>query len=209
MPSCVDAPRPPCWNDSKIRSRSSGAIPTPVSVTVITTSVSVDRRCDGDLAAVGCELHGIAQEIEHDLLESQLIGLDEADARVDVEDRVAGPWRVARSRIIEIPYSSASRTENVTLLQVHAPGLDLGQVEDVAEELQEVLARAPDVAEVLLLTIVDLTEHAVEQHLREADDRVERGAQLVRHAGEELRLVTADHLQLGRSSVRVRETAER
>ena len=28
----------PCWNDSKIRSRSSGAIPTPVSVTVITTS---------------------------------------------------------------------------------------------------------------------------------------------------------------------------
>ena len=103
----------------------------------------------------------------------------------------------ARSRIIESPYSSASRTENVTLSSSICPGLDLRQVEDLAEELEEVLARAPDVAEVLLLAIVDLAEHAVEQHLREPDHRVERCAQLVRHAGEELRLVAADHLQLG------------
>ena len=39
-------------------------------------------------------------------------------------------------------------------------------------------------------------EHALVQHLREADDRVERRAQLVRHVGEELRLVAAGRLQL-------------
>ena len=40
------APRGPCWNDSKIRSRSSGATPMPVSVTVMTTSPSVDPCID-------------------------------------------------------------------------------------------------------------------------------------------------------------------
>ena len=67
------------------------------------------------------------------------------------------------------------------------------------------LARAPDVPEVLELALVELAEQLVEQHLREPDDRVERGAQLVRHAGEELRLVAADHLQLGRPLLEVAE----
>ena len=59
------------------------------------------------------------------------------------------------------------------------------------------LPRAPDVVEVLLLTLVEIAEHALEQHLGEADDRIQRRAQLVGHAGEELRLVPAGHLQLG------------
>ena len=119
------------------------------------------------------------------------------------------PWAAARSRIIESPYSSASRTENVTSSSSIRPGLDLGQVEDLVEQLEEVLAGAQDVAEVLLLALVDLAEHAVEQHLREPDHGVERGAQLVRHAGEELGLVAADHLQLAGLASRARGTAGR
>ena len=208
VPSCVEAPRPPCSNDSKIRSRSSCAMPTPVSVTVIATSSTVDPRLDGDLAAVGCELHRIAQKIDHDLFEAQLIGLDEGHVRADIEDQaeaMAGrAFAHHRDPVLErVPNGERDA------LQVHVAGLHLGQVEDVAEELEEMLARAPDVPEVLLLTVVDLTEHAVEQHLREADDRVERGAQLVRHAGEELRLVTADDLQLGRLPFQRHETAVR
>ena len=34
VPSSRGAPRRPCWKDSKMRSRSSGGIPIPVSVTV-------------------------------------------------------------------------------------------------------------------------------------------------------------------------------
>ena len=40
-------------------------------------------------------------------------------------------------------------------------------------------------------------EHLREQHLREADDGVERRPELVGHVGEELRLVAVGHLELG------------
>ena len=131
----------------------------------------------------------------HDLLEPQLIGLDEADGGVDpqVQSDVVASGALAHHRQ---PVLEGLADGERGAFEVHASGLDLGEVEDLAEEVQEVLPRAPDVAEVLLLTVVDLAEHAVEQHLREPDHGVERGAQLVRHAGEELGLVPADHLQL-------------
>ena len=50
--------------------------------------------------------------------------------------------------------------------------------------------------QVLVLLLVQLAEHPLGQHLREADDRVERRAQLVGHVGEELGLVPAGDLQL-------------
>jgi hypothetical protein len=71
-------------------------------------------------------------------------------------------------------------------------------VEDLVQQLQQVLAGTPDVVEVLLLAVVEIAEHPLQQHLGEPDDGVERGPQLVRHAGQELRLVPAGHLHLGR-----------
>ena len=51
--------------------------------------------------------------------------------------------------------------------------------------------------------VCELAEHALAQHLGEADDGVERGAELVRHVGEELRLglarpgqLVVEHLEL-------------
>ncbi len=58
------------------------------------------------------------------------------------------------------------------------------------------LARGSDVLEVLGLLLVHLSEHALEQHVREADDGVERRAQLVRHVREELALVAVGDLEL-------------
>ncbi len=46
-----------------------------------------------------------------------------------------------------------------------------------------------DVVDVLLLLIVELAEHLLAEHLREADDGIERRAQLMGHVGEELGLV--------------------
>src|SRR5713101_8004089 len=57
-------------------------------------------------------------------------------------------------------------------------------------------ARGMDILQVLGLLVVQLAEHPLVQHLGEADDRVERGAQLVRHIGQELRLVAAGGLEL-------------
>jgi len=53
-----------------------------------------------------------------------------------------------------------------------------------------------DVLQVLVLLVVELAEHALDQHLREADDRVQRRAQLVRHVGQEFALVLVGDLEL-------------
>ena len=71
-------------------------------------------------------------------------------------------------------------------LELDLPRLDLREVEDVVDEREQVVARREDVVEVLLLLLVDLAEHLLAQHLREAEDRVQRRPQLVRHVGEEL-----------------------
>src|SRR5205814_1422003 len=81
-------------------------------------------------------------------------------------------------------------------VELHPARLDLGEIEDVVDQGQEVLARGEDVAEVLRLLLVRLAEHPLQQHVREPDDRVERRAQLVRHAREELGLVLAGDFEL-------------
>ena len=53
-----------------------------------------------------------------------------------------------------------------------------------------------DVAQVLLLALVDVPEHPLEQHLGEAEHCVERGPELVGHAGQKLGLVPAGELEL-------------
>ena len=58
------------------------------------------------------------------------------------------------------------------------------------------LTGAEDVVQVLGLLLVELAEHLLAEHLREADDGVQRRAQLVRHVGQELRLVAARGLEL-------------
>src|SRR6185295_2140128 len=53
-----------------------------------------------------------------------------------------------------------------------------------------------DVLQVIKLFVVYLTEHLFDQHLREADDRVQRRPQLVRHVGEKVRLVLVGDFEL-------------
>ena len=81
-------------------------------------------------------------------------------------------------------------------LEIDLAGLDLREVEDVVDQRQQVACRAEDVVEVLGLLLVDLAEQLLAQHLREAADRVQRRPQLVRHVGQELRLVATGGLEL-------------
>ena len=67
-------------------------------------------------------------------------------------------------------------------------GLDAAEVEELVDEVEQVLAGGVDVARVLLVLRHGVrTEQLGLQHLGEADDRVERRAQLVAHRREELR----------------------
>src|SRR5205814_1920303 len=74
--------------------------------------------------------------------------------------------------------------------------LDLAEIENVVDQRQQVLARIVNVIDVGELTLVQLAEHLLPQDLREADDRVQRCSQLVRHRREEVGLVTARSLEL-------------
>jgi hypothetical protein len=58
--------------------------------------------------------------------------------------------------------------------QFHPPSLDLRQIENVVDEGQEMGARGVDVLEILLLLLVEVTEHAIRQDFGEADDGVQR-----------------------------------
>jgi hypothetical protein len=80
-------------------------------------------------------------------------------------------------------------------LQLQPSGLHLGQVEDVVDQGEEMPARGQDVLEILGLLLVHVPEHPLGQDLREAEDGVQRGPELVRHVGQELRLVAAGRLE--------------
>src|SRR5262249_9112855 len=81
-------------------------------------------------------------------------------------------------------------------LELHPAGLDLREIQDVVDQGEPVfggdgyllqIGHQPPAVQVSGLLL---------QQLAVADDRVERGPQLVRHVGQELALVLARHLDL-------------
>ena len=140
-----------------------------------------------DLAVVR-ELGGIADQVEQRLphlggIEAHLaqgLGAAVDDERVGVlgGQRPAGDLHLV-DELVEV---------EIVEEEVHLAGLDLGDVEDVVDHREQVLAGSAD-----LLQIADLLAAAVElgvleQDLAVADDGVERSAQLVAHLGQELGL---------------------
>src|SRR5213593_2355298 len=143
------------------------------------------QRTHVDPTALGRELHGVGQQIQEHLLELALVGDDVlerlVDRQVEREPVTHGPFAYQRERVLE-GHAEIERPE----LQLHPSRLDLGEVEDVVDQREQVAPGAQDDPHVLSLFLVQFAEHAVVQHFREADDRVEGRAELVRHVGEEL-----------------------
>ena len=92
----------------------------------------------------------------------------------------------------------------VLLVKLDLASLDLGEVKHVVDEAEEMLAGAVHALERLGEARELRAFGLLPQHLGEADDGVERRAQLVAHIGEELRLVLARNLELRGSSPRSR-----
>ena len=87
------------------------------------------------------------------------------------------------------PSTSASTTG--AGVDVHPAGLDLGEVEDVVDQAQQVRARAVDRAGELDLPGGEVGVRVLGEQPRQQQQRVQRGAQLVAHVGQELGLVLA------------------
>ncbi len=92
------------------------------------------------------------------------------------------------------------RRGQIDRLQHHGrlAGLDLGQVQNVVDQCQQVVAGRVDRVRILDLLGRQVARLVVAQQLGQDQRGIQRRAQLVAHVGQELALVLAGHFQLAR-----------
>ncbi len=122
---------------------------------------------DVDAAAARRELHRVAEEVPRDLAEPQRVGVGEDGGRWPVEPKRDA--RLARPRPDE-ELGVADGVGHVDAVhdEVELARLDLGHVEQLVDEEQEVAAGAGDVVDVALLAPGERADEAVAQHVGEA-----------------------------------------
>src|SRR4029450_13104339 len=99
---------------------------------------------------------------------------------------VARDERRERARYVADDLRDVERLE----VQRHPARFDLRQVEDVADQGEQIFPRVADLFQVGQIAIVPMVLRIFREHLTVADDRVERRAQLVADVGEEAALRT-------------------
>ena len=109
------------------------------------------------------------------------------------------PFFSISGAIVDWTWASRSATLEGLDQDLHLAGLDLGEVEDVVDQAEEVPAGDADLGEVGDEALLAELRGFLDEHFAVADDGVERRAQLVAHIGEELalRLVGGVGLLLG------------
>jgi hypothetical protein len=159
-----------------------------------------------DFARLG-ELHGVAHQIREDLTDAaripsqcgRHIWIDQGHQLETLGLRLLG------QQVGDLLDDDAQI--EIDDLEIQLAGLDLGEVQDVADDGKQRLARAANRLRVCALLVA---EFGVEQHADHADHAVHRGADLVAHRRQEVRLQPADlhrpvpgGLQLGRKPFRL------
>ncbi len=148
------------------------------------TVVGIKSGGDGHFAPLG-ELDGIADQVDQHLLELVGVCLQSGQVVLDPGRQCQATGFCLHLHHVDQLGNQRSGAGGVDL-QLHAPGLDLRQVENVVDQAEQVLAVAVNLLRVAELA---LPEHAIAvllQDAGEADDGVQRRAQLVAHVGDEL-----------------------
>ena len=143
------------------------------------------------MSALGRELPGVGQVVVEHLPQPQRVGPDQAQLIVDLD--------VHRQRLVgeaagHHVHHLARHLGDVgpVGMQLQPDRLQPRQVQDVVDQVQQVPAAGQDVARVVAHPLRRQRGRAVRHQLREADHRVQRRAQLVRHVGQQPSLVAAD-----------------
>ena len=146
------------------------------------------------------EASGVVEQVQHHLAHARAVEAERR--RVGVVGLAEGQALALQPRAHHVGRLAGDLGQAGRLALQHQPlRLDLRQVEDVVDEAREVLAGLVDLLDVLAevgrpgLGAVDLG--AGDHHLAEADDEVERGAQLVADGVDELGLEAPRLGQLG------------
>src|SRR5712692_8694449 len=144
---------------------------------------SVEQRSEVDASARRRELHRIRHEVEEHLANAR--GIEEkpfARLALNFEADALG-LRGCASRGGD-GFEQRVQTDDLWT-QLELARFDLGQIEHVVDQLEQMLSRLLDVAQKPLLAIGERGADLLRQQPGEAKDRVERGAQLVTHVREE------------------------
>ena len=140
-----------CTNSSKIRDRSFSGMPMPVSATENSTSsrAGVSRDRHPHLAALGV-LERVRDEVAQDLRQLALVGVDRRNPVRLLEHQ--------RQRLVDEqrPQHAAQRAEQAADLERRRPdldlaGFDLGEIEQVVDQIRQLLRRLADVEQLVLL----------------------------------------------------------
>ena len=150
--------------------------------------------CDGNGAILG-ELVGVAGEVEQRLAKAGLVGMDGAEIGGAIDDDAVAVLLRQRLHGLDDVLDQRSERERFEV-KLHSPGFDLGQVENVVDQREQMARGAQHPVERLDLILAFEVAGVLQQHLGDADDGIERSAQLMAHVGEELRLVLARDLEL-------------
>ena len=155
------------------------------------------RLIDAELdpAMLG-ELEGVRQQVLEHLLQPLRVSVDAA-VELGIELHVEG--QLAAIRLMpERPRHHVDQVieEDVLDIHRHRAGLDLRQVENVADQVEKVGAGAVDRAGELDLFRRQIAVRVVTELLTQDQDAVQRRAQFMRHIGEELGFILRGQRQL-------------
>ena len=137
-----------------------------------------------DLALLG-ELDGVGDQVGQHLRETRGVAREHLGHLGSAGDHQLQPPRARRGAEHAGDLLDDLADLEVQDLQLQAPGLDLGEVQDVVEHPEQRPAGHLHPGREALLVGVEGSAH---QQVVEADDAVERGADLVAHRGQEVRL---------------------
>src|SRR5262249_53411058 len=170
-------------------------MPMPVSETANSTKLLAHLACRKlDLARFG-ELARIAEEIEKDLPQPHWVHGQCAEVLLGVNDEA----------VLVLLGKLSGGGDNILdqrgllyglWVELELSGLDLREVEHLVDEAKQVSTSAVHALQWLLRLFCSEPRRIFDHHLGQSDDGVERRAQLVAHAGDELRLVLARQLEL-------------
>src|SRR5262249_7374466 len=156
--------------------------------------VGAPPRPQRDLALLG-ELEGIAQQVEQYLPQTHGIDGEGAEVllRFDQQTVLVLLSELTRSADHLVDQGRELHRLRVKLKLAR---LNLGEIEHLVDEAKQVSTSAVHALQRLLRLFCAEPRRVFDHHFGQPDDGIERGAQLVAHAGDELRLVLACRLQL-------------
>jgi hypothetical protein len=142
--------------------------------------IGAAHRLENDNASGRREIHGVGEEIEQDLADSSFVGDKAADllGGADFQDESAADQPVLNTfRRRRHGPADVHRPE----IELHAAGVDGGEVEDVVDQREQCVGRNRDVVEILALLGAERAGMRIAQQVDKADNVGERRPQFVRH----------------------------